>query len=244
MQKKVIEYKYFFGIRFNSLDKKDLIDYAHLTDGFQTISTVNSQFIVSANDSTSFLSVLNSSICTVDGQIPYFLIKNTFKSVNKISGSDLIYYLIDFCKIHNLKVYILGGDSHVNTQSVQILRNRYGVVTNGSSEIIDNKNLSLSSYKNLKLTISDFKPDVILVALGAVKQECWLHTNRQFLDDIGVSFGIGLGGTFDFLTEKYKRAPKFIQYTGLEGLYRLLQQPSLFRLKRLIESFKIFFIRK
>ena len=72
------------------------------------------------------------------------------------------------------------------------------------------------------------------------KQEYWISDNRILLESIGVKIAIGCGGTFDFVAGRIKRAPKWIQKIGLEGFWRLFKEPQLFRLKRLLISFKIF----
>jgi N-acetylglucosaminyldiphosphoundecaprenol N-acetyl-beta-D-mannosaminyltransferase len=60
------------------------------------------------------------------------------------------------------------------------------------------------------------------------------------LSKIGVKYIVGCGGTFDFVANKIKRAPVFIQKIGLEGVYRFLQEPNKVRYKRLFDSFKFF----
>ena len=71
--------------------------------------------------------------------------------------------------------------------------------------------------------INAAKPDVLFVALGNPKQELWMGRNREKLD-VGVM--IGVGGTFNFIAGKVKRAPKWMQRCGLEWIYRILQEPG------------------
>ena len=70
--------------------------------------------------------------------------------------------------------------------------------------------------------INAAKPDVLFVALGNPKQELWMGRNRAKLE-VGVM--IGVGGTFNFIAGKVKRAPKWMQRCGLEWIYRILQEP-------------------
>ncbi|HPC99934.1 MAG TPA: WecB/TagA/CpsF family glycosyltransferase, partial [Acetivibrio sp.] len=67
--------------------------------------------------------------------------------------------------------------------------------------------------------------DVLLVALGAPRQEKCIHKNR---DKLKVKICIGVGGTFDVLAGRAARAPKFFQKNGLEWLYRLCKEPWRF----------------
>jgi N-acetylglucosaminyldiphosphoundecaprenol N-acetyl-beta-D-mannosaminyltransferase len=71
------------------------------------------------------------------------------------------------------------------------------------------------------------EPDVLLVALGAPRQDIWI---AEHLSELKVPICIGVGGTFDVLAGRVKRAPKLWRRLGLEWLFRLLSEPS--RIKR------------
>ena len=64
-----------------------------------------------------------------------------------------------------------------------------------------------------------------MVALGAPKQEKWIYENRHKLP---VKIAMGVGGSFDVIAGKAKRAPEFYQKAGLEWFYRLLKEPKRF----------------
>ena len=72
--------------------------------------------------------------------------------------------------------------------------------------------------------INKSHPELLFVAFGAPKQEFWLRRNLPHLPSVKVA--IGIGGAFDFIAGKRKRAPRTMQKLGLEWLYRLIQQPS------------------
>jgi N-acetylglucosaminyldiphosphoundecaprenol N-acetyl-beta-D-mannosaminyltransferase len=63
---------------------------------------------------------------------------------------------------------------------------------------------------------------VLLVAFGNPKQDKWIHMHSR---ELGVPVSIGVGGTLDFISGETKRAPMWMQRSGLEWLYRLLQEP-------------------
>jgi N-acetylglucosaminyldiphosphoundecaprenol N-acetyl-beta-D-mannosaminyltransferase len=71
--------------------------------------------------------------------------------------------------------------------------------------------------------IEEIKPDILLVAFGNPKQEKWLSMHRSRLH---VPVCIGVGASFDFLAGAVKRAPAWMQHTGLEWFYRVAQEPS------------------
>ena len=66
------------------------------------------------------------------------------------------------------------------------------------------------------------RADILLVAMGAPRQELWL---RRHLDRTGASVGIGVGGLFDFYSGRIPRAPLWLREIGGEWVYRLLQEP-------------------
>ena len=77
--------------------------------------------------------------------------------------------------------------------------------------------------------INEKNPDVVLVCLGAPRQEKWIYKNRHKMN---ASIYIGAGGTLDVLSGNVKRAPAIVRKMYLEWLYRAVLQPS--RFKRLL----------
>ena len=71
--------------------------------------------------------------------------------------------------------------------------------------------------------INAAKPDILFVALGNPKQELWMGRHAAELD-IGAM--IGIGGTFNFLAGRVKRAPRWMQRCGLVWIYRFIQEPG------------------
>ena len=63
---------------------------------------------------------------------------------------------------------------------------------------------------------------MLLVALGLPKQEKWIDRHRHKLN---VKVAIGIGGSFDVISDHLQRAPMFMQKTGLEWFWRLIQEP-------------------
>ena len=78
--------------------------------------------------------------------------------------------------------------------------------------------------------INDASPDLLLVCLGAPKQELWMAEN---VSKLNVRLMAGLGGSLDVFAGNVKRAPKAWQRLGLEWLYRLIKEPR--RIKRMIK---------
>jgi len=70
--------------------------------------------------------------------------------------------------------------------------------------------------------ISAARPDLLLVCLGAPKQELWMAAHKESLD---VGLMLGLGGALDVFAGAVKRAPEGWRKLGLEWLYRLIREP-------------------
>ena len=70
--------------------------------------------------------------------------------------------------------------------------------------------------------INEEKPDFLWVGLGAPKQEVWMASHKNKISAVM----IGVGAGFDFHAGVVKRAPVWMQRSGLEWLYRLFQDPK------------------
>lgn len=152
--------------------------------------------------------------------------KSIYKDIpEKIVGADLAWDLAELAAKNNFSVYILGGHGETDKIAAQKLLQKF-------------PNLKIAGTSNKKADdpsiFSDLvkaAPDMILVGLGPITQEKWIAEN---LKDLPSSFGIGLGGTFDYIAGVKVAPPKFVRAIGLEWLYRLITQPA--RIKRIFNA--------
>jgi len=140
----------------------------------------------------------------------------------------------------NYKIFLLGGFEDSNKMAVEKLKNKYNIEIKGYSPAYEAYPFSKTNNDKILHKIKNFKPDILFVGFGAPKQDYWIYDNKKFLEDIGIKWAIGSGGTFEFVAGKIKRAPKIIQKVGLEGVWRFIMEPKWFRFKRLLISLKIF----
>ncbi|MDE3077010.1 MAG: WecB/TagA/CpsF family glycosyltransferase, partial [Chloroflexota bacterium] len=80
------------------------------------------------------------------------------------------------------------------------------------------------------------RPDVLLVAYGHPRQDLWIH---QHLSQLGVPVSMGVGGAFDFIAGRTRRAPRWLQRLGLEWLHRLAHEPWRWRRMMALPRFAI-----
>lgn len=77
--------------------------------------------------------------------------------------------------------------------------------------------------KEIVNKINNCRPNILLVGMGTPKQEEWIYQNHYHLN---VSLCWAVGGLFDFISGKIKRAPLWMLHCHLEWLYRLCQEPK------------------
>ena len=81
---------------------------------------------------------------------------------------------------------------------------------------------SLEELARINSEIQATAPHILLVGLGAPKQEKWIHANYQQLN---VPISIGIGVSFELISNMVKRAPLWMQKRGLEWFFRLVVEP-------------------
>jgi len=231
--------KFFLGdIEINCIDQFDLLFDSNL----KLVTTLNAELILKAEKDDYLRKIINSGIVTIDGFWTKYAFERKYKKVghvNKMSGSSLIYSVVENAVKNNKKVLLLGAEEKENKKAVKNLshmfnsQNIYGFSPDFSNYPFDDKFLS-----SIEEACKSTHPDIIITAFGVPKQEYWAFENQDFLKSLGVNYVMFFGGAIDIVSGKYKRAPKILQNLGLESLYRLIQDPK--RLNREIDKLKIF----
>ncbi len=154
----------------------------------------------------------------------------------RVAGSDLVPKLLAIAEEKNWSVYFLGGQKEVAAKAVQMVQERHPKLKIAGVMSPPFKPLHEMDHATICSDIHSADPDLLFVSFGCPKQEKWIAMNYQ---RAGAPVTIGVGATIDFLAGNMKRAPVWMQKTGLEWLYRLLQEPRrLF--KRYATDFVVF----
>jgi len=141
----------------------------------------------------------------------------------KIPGIDFAANLMAKMAENGQKLFLLGAKPGVAEAAAQELQGRFpGLVICGTNDGYFQDDAPVVEKINAA------EPDLLLVCLGAPKQELWMQTNAPQLH---VGLMAGLGGSLDVFAGITERAPAGWQKLGLEWLYRLLKEPS--RAKRM-----------
>lgn len=161
-----------------------------------------------------------------------------FKTILKerVTGADLVSEICKNSANTQNKIFLLGSAEGIAKKTAEILEKKYpGVKIAGTYAGTPNS----PDEKQIIQIINKARPNILFVAYGAPSQELWISRNLKKMPSVKLAAGIG--GSFDFITGKLKRAPKWMQKLGLEWLYRLFQQPS--RIKRIINASIVFPIK-
>lgn len=218
------------GVKIDNIDLKESLKKIDdfLNSGNQHyIVTVNPEFIVEAQKNEKFKEILNgSSLSICDG---FGLVLASGGKLKRITGVDLSEELLKG-QINSARIFLLGGAG----ENAKLLMAGYPQTVSGAEAggIVNKKNWLLDNNEIIIKKINDSKANILLVGFGQVKQEMWLSKNLEKLPHIKV--GIGVGGTFDYLSGHIKRAPKFLRLLGLEWLFRLFTQPK--RISRIFNA--------
>ncbi|SFD41136.1 WecB/TagA/CpsF family glycosyltransferase [Fictibacillus sp. FJAT-27399] len=195
---------------------------SHLEDRKKAfVVTANPEVVMKARKEEDFMSVIkNADYVTADG---IGIIKSAgllgLPLPERVTGFDLTLRLLSLANEKNYSVYLLGGQDKVIEKAAEAIEAEYPNVTiagyhHGFFDLNDDK---------IPSTIEHIKPDIVLVALGAGRQEAWIS---QHLSRFEHGIFMGVGGTFDVLAGEVQRAPEVWQKMNLEWFYRLVKQPS------------------
>jgi N-acetylglucosaminyldiphosphoundecaprenol N-acetyl-beta-D-mannosaminyltransferase len=199
------------------------IDSIKLEKGI--INTINPHsYCIAKKDKLFKKSLINADILIPDGIGMVFaakLINNT--RINKISGSDIHKYLLEYANVRALKVFYMGSTKatldlikkKINKLYPKIDVYYYSPPFKEEFSKIENKKI----INKIKLA----NPDILFVGMTAPKQEKWVEKNKL---DIDVNIIASVGAVFDFFAEKIKRPNYLFRKIGLEWFIRLCNEPK------------------
>jgi len=204
----------------------EILHHALFRDTTCQLVTANAQFYVLAQKSRRFRECLRDAdyICA-DGMPVVWACNSLYGGrVRRIAGVSLIEKLCHRGSAHRLRVFLLGGRPGAADSTAQVLKRRHpGIQVAGVSCPPFGFEKREDSLQEVLDQIVAAKPHVLFVGLGAPKQEFLIHDHIRSLR---VPLAIGIGGSFEILSGKLRRAPVWMQSSGLEWAFRLSQEPS------------------
>ncbi len=208
------------------------------------IATINADFVVNSLYDPDLRRILQQAdMATADGMPLVWGARLLGVHLeDRVTGADLVPALAERSAQKGFSIYLLGAKPGVAARAAEVLRDRYpgvnivGVVSPPYGPI---REMDRSIINDIKAA----RPDILMVALGNPKQEKWID---MYAPELNVPVCLGIGGTLDFIAGVTKRAPVWMQRSGVEWIYRLMQEPR--RLwKRYVQDlfyFSSFFVRQ
>lgn len=167
-------------------------------------------------------SVNKSDIINADGQAVVWASKVLNKPLKeRVAGIDLMTNLIDISQENKYKIFFFGAKEAVVKKVVDLYSNKY------SKDIIAgyrNGYFKKEEEKQIAQEISKSGANILFVAISSPTKEKFLYQHKEILKN--VNFIMGVGGSFDVVSGLVKRAPVWMQNSGLEWFYRFLQEPK------------------
>lgn len=189
------------------------------------ISTVNSDILLMTHKDSKFRDWINDSwIITADG-MPIIWISHLLGNPlpERVTGADLTFEICMQATRRGFIPYFLGAGPGVAERAKERIENLAPGLRVAGYYSPTSEELSCSeSSKALVERINQSGANILLVALGAPKQESWI---AQHKNELTVAVVIGVGASIDFLAGAIPRAPMWIRSLGFEWAYRLSREP-------------------
>ncbi len=196
--------------------------------GRHQVATVNPEFVIRAGQDKEFARVLEASdLCLADGSgVVWAARRQGCALLGPVTGTDLIPPLAALCARREFRLFLLGAAPGVADD----LAGRLRALHPGLQVASHSGSPEPSADAETLGRIAAVRPQVLMVAYGAPKQELWIDRVSGSL--VEVSVAIGVGGAFDYLTGRVPRAPLWMRRAGMEWLFRLAYQP--WRIRRMV----------
>ncbi len=249
------------GIPFDRVTRTEALDaiFRWITDEKQIhVATPNPEFLLKAQKSPAFHEILKNTHLNIPDGIGILWAatylhktqRNKLKIIKilkglglltmllfypkyckqilkeRISGTDLMFDICEKAAQKEYKIFLLGAAPGIAQKTAEKLK------SHSPSLQIAGTYAGYPEEKNIVEKIKKSGADILFVAFGAPKQEQWIHENLSKLPNVKLAMAVG--GAFDLISGKTRRAPAFMQKIGLEWLYRLIQEPK--RLKRIFNA--------
>jgi N-acetylglucosaminyldiphosphoundecaprenol N-acetyl-beta-D-mannosaminyltransferase len=183
---------------------------------------VNADKVVRAHHDPEFRAIINQcDLINADGMPVIWasrLLRRPLKE--RVTGVDLFHELVGSGARKGWRLYFLGAKEEIVSSAIERLR-------------LMHPSLIVAGYRNgywkeeeeaiVVERIRESSPDILFVAISSPKKEEFL---AKYQSRMGVPFAMGVGGTFDVVAGKTRRAPGWMRRVGLEWFYRFLQEPQ------------------
>lgn len=234
------------GVKVTKSNKNKILEYLSLNLGKKknplVVFTPNPEIVMYANKHTDFSRILNEADVALPDGVGIVLAARILKkgAVSRIAGADFVLDLVSMLASKNeelknpkkgvaesaksaYSIGLFGGLPGIAEMAGECLEKKYS----GTEILYASDKWDEALLKGKRLT-------VLLVALGHPKQEKWIMDHK---DKIPADIVMAVGGSFDFISGRVRRAPLWLQKVGMEWLFRLVIQPWRWRRQLALVNF-------
>ncbi len=192
------------------------------------ICITNSRVVYKANHDNDYLMIQNNSLMTLPDGVPLIWVANNlgYKDVHKVSGPDLFLAVLELSKHKGYSHFFYGSTPETIQRIDERMRKDYPNVEVKGANSPPFQPIEDFNVKQIAAELNRLKPTFFWCGLGAPKQEQLIASLQPKLD---ATICIGVGLAFNYFAGSVKRAPKWMQSSGLEGVFRLIQQPKFIK---------------
>lgn len=216
------------GLPFHDLSLSETLAYcatAMQGDHSRYVVTANVDFTTQAYKDADLRKIVFFADRVVCDGMPLVWLSRWFGYPlrERVTGSDMVPKLLEQCGTAGYPVYFFGSDRATLDEAKAIAEARYrglrvvGIDAPPMGAVIEWDNEALCA----KMRASGAR--LLLVCLGCPKQERWISAHHR---ETGIPLSIGVGASLDFITGKQKRAPRWMQTSGLEWFWRMSSSPA------------------
>jgi N-acetylglucosaminyldiphosphoundecaprenol N-acetyl-beta-D-mannosaminyltransferase len=192
------------------------------TKGYVCVTGVHG--VSEAQSDSSFRSILNHALLNTPDGMPMVWIGRGagFRDMDRVYGPDLLLEVCRASESTGWKHFFYGGGPGTADSLAAVLQSKYPKLQVVGTHTPPFRPLTPAELTDLQAQVATARPDIIWVGLSTPKQENFMSAN---LDGLDVPVMIGIGAAFDLISGKVRQSPRWIQRTGFEWLYRLIQEP-------------------
>ena len=208
------------GVDFDALTMEEAAEAAGAMLGRGgSIVTANPEIVLRSRKDKAYAEAVNSaSLVLADGIGDIYASRILGTPLpERVTGADLTPRLLEVLAAQGGSVFLYGGKPGVAERAGRALQSAWPGLCIAGTE-----NGYISHEGPLWERIEAARPDLLLLGLGAPRQELWMRQNR----DRTSALMIGVGGLLDVFAGDVRRAPEGWQRWGLEWLYRLIREPT------------------
>lgn len=218
------------GVAFDNVTMERTVAEIHrmtLAGGVHHVCTGNLDHLYLLQTDEKFRRAYETaSLVLADGMPVLWLSKLERRAIplkERVAGSDLFWELAQLSHERGVTLFFLGGAPGSAEKAARKARERFPNVKVVGCHCPPREAFDAEAVQSeIRERVRAASPDILLVGFGAPKQEKWILEHR---DALGVPVSVGVGGTFEMAGGAVKRAPRWVQRTGLEWAYRFAQDP-------------------